>query len=138
MTASDRTGIAYLDSSAVVKLIVGEPESHSLADHLETCDGDSLVTSALTRIEVSRAVRRQVGDSEDQQIAAVLSAIGIISIDAEVIHLAERLQPPTLRSLDALHIATAKTIGAPVAFITYDTRCAAAATANGLAVLAPS
>lgn len=127
----------YLDSSAIVKRVIDEPESDALEDALEThaARGDWLVTSALARVEVSRALRTRI-DAEDPQTLDRLGQEAFMGIaeyplDGQVLALARRIGPPVLRSLDALHLASAVLVDAD-AIVVYDARLATAAREMGL------
>jgi len=126
----------YLDSSAVVKLVMDEAGSSGLRDALAAV-AEEVVTSDLTRTEVLRAAGRH----PDRPIAAaraVLDRIGIISLPASVHDRAGLLAPEALRSLDAIHLAAALDLGDDLrAVVTYDERLGAAARALGVAVVAP-
>lgn len=128
----------YLDSSAIVKLVQREPESAALQRYLRRHKGAERVTSALSRVEVVRAVlpggaapvahaRRQLGRTFQ------------VALDRDVLDRAATLAPGTLlRSLDALHLASAQVLSADLqAVVTYDQRMADAAAALGLPVSAP-
>ncbi|HUP85133.1 MAG TPA: type II toxin-antitoxin system VapC family toxin [Acidimicrobiales bacterium] len=126
----------YLDSSAVVKLAVREPESATLRRYVRR--KRPLLTSALSRTEVARALLPfgldVVTRGED-----VLRRLDVIRVNDRVLRAAGALLPSELRSLDAIHLATAIEIGADLARVcTYDERMAAAAIDLGLAVVAPS
>lgn len=130
----------YLDANALVKLIRDEDESSDLLAWLNERHGESLVSSALVEIEVPRALRR------DQPkvlgaVAAALTKISRFEIDAAVRATAAAYNHPHLRSLDAIHLATADQLIAAgksmTAFVTYDKRLAAAAMEVGLPVVAP-
>ncbi len=127
----------YLDSSAIVKLIVPEPETDALFAELERWP--DRVSSALAEAEVHRALKRaRQLKSAHSRADAVLATIGLIRIDAPVLARAAQFVSPGMRSLDAIHLAAALTIGDdPEAFITYDDRQAKAATAEGLKVVQP-
>lgn len=127
---------AYLDTSALVKLVAAEEETAALTAWLGASDRDPL-TSDLARTELLRATRRR--DASAAPIArAVLDALTIIPLPASTFEAAGLLSPPELRSLDALHVAAALALGDDVdAFVTYDRRLAEAAASNGLAVVAP-
>ena len=129
-------GIAYVDSSALVKLVVAEPESTALRRHLRTFDRH--VTSALSQTEVLRAVRR----SDSSRIARakdVLRRVTLFGIDDQVLAAAAALEPPELRTLDALHIATALALGNGLDdFVTYDERQRRAAELLDLPTTAPA
>ena len=127
----------YLDASAIVKLVAVERESAALLDHL--ADWPDRLSSALAEVEVHRALwrvkaPRAVHDRAD----AVLSRLVLVRIDEPVLSLAASLKDPSLRALDAIHLATALSIGDhPEAFITYDARQAAAASKRRLKVAHP-
>lgn len=126
----------YLDSSALVKLAVREPESAALRRHLRR--KRPLITSALSRTEVARALlpfgAEAVARGDD-----VLRRLEVIRVNDRILRAAGALLPLDLRSLDAIHLATATEVGADLARLcTYDERMAAAAVDLGLAVVAPS
>ncbi len=127
---------AYFDTSALVKLVAAERETAALTDWLGVADRDP-VTCDLARTELLRATRRR--DASAAPIArAVLEAMTVLPLRTEVFDAAGLLSPPSLRSLDALHIAAALALGDDLeVFVTYDRRLAEAAASNGLAVLAP-
>jgi predicted nucleic acid-binding protein len=132
--------VIYLDSCAIVKLIRPEDESVPLSDWLNEQRGASVVTTELAEVEVARALRR----NSPTRLAAmpnVLAQINRIEMDASVRATAAAYVDPMLRSLDAIHLATADTLVASgkqvSAFVTYDKRLAAAAGGMGLAVEAP-
>jgi predicted nucleic acid-binding protein len=126
----------YVDTSALLKLVVSEPETPALHEYLEG-SVSTLVSSDLARTEVIRAVRR--GASEQVVRArAVLDALTLLSLTTETFEAAGRLDPSILRSLDALHLAAALSLGDDLeAVITYDARFAEACRANGVTALAP-
>ncbi|MBI1735745.1 MAG: type II toxin-antitoxin system VapC family toxin [Candidatus Rokubacteria bacterium] len=129
--------LVYLDSSAIVKLTVAEPESVALFAWL--ADHPGHVTSALARMEVRRALRRAGATAAAlRRATSVLEAIAAVPVDRAVIEAAGELDPPELRSLDAIHLATALSVGADLAgIVTYDERLAAAAVRARLEVWAP-
>jgi uncharacterized protein len=127
--------VIYVDSSALVKLVVEEPESGPLRALLER-DPDQLA-SAIVEIEVIRAVRRAVPELT-AQAQRVVSQITVVEPNEAIRMRAAVLEPVTLRSLDALHLATALELEDELnVLLTYDERMAASARAFGLAVLAP-
>ena len=130
--------VLYLDSSAIVKLVAREPETDALVERLRP--GPDLVTSALARTEVARATRRAgVAGVDPARADAVLERIALLRVDEAVLDLAGALDPPRLRTLDAIHLASALTVGeALTALVTYDDQLASAARGEGLQVLAPS
>jgi predicted nucleic acid-binding protein len=128
---------AYLDSSAIMKLIVPEPESEALEYALQ--EWPDLLSSELASVEIRRALRR-VGapPAAGRRADGVLKTLILLHLDEPVLRLAARTGSPLLRSLDAIHLATALSIGDfPDAFITYDDRLAAAARKLKLRVVQP-
>jgi len=127
----------YLDSSAIVKLVVREPETEALLTALERWP--DRVSAALSRVEVHRALRRAGQPrSAHARADAVLEALVLIRLDDSVLGRAAAFTQPQMRSLDAIHLAVALAIGDdPDAFITYDSRLAHAARQEGLTVLHP-
>jgi predicted nucleic acid-binding protein len=115
----------YLDTSALVKIVRPEPESAELRTWLEDDPERLLVTSALAEVELVRALRR-VGETERLASAAeLLESLLVIEVDAEVRRMAAQLSDPLLRSLDAIHIASAYQLQPDLtALITYDHRMA--------------
>ncbi|MBI3767670.1 MAG: type II toxin-antitoxin system VapC family toxin [Deltaproteobacteria bacterium] len=129
--------VAYLDSSALVKLVVSEPESRALFEFL--ADWPDRVVSALARVEVPRALARaHASRAAHRRAQATLAHVVVIGIDDDVLSRAARVEPRSLRSLDALHLATAIGLGEDLGvFVTYDDRLAAAAARAALRVEAP-
>lgn len=124
----------YLDSSAVVKLVHEEPESGDLESWLSR-DEHPLVTSVLTEIEIERALRRS--DPEALPLVSeIISGLYRFDIDVAVRQAAARFAESTLRTLDAVHLATALEFGVD-SFVCYDRRLLAAATAQGVPVITP-
>ena len=125
----------YLDSSAIVKLAVLEPESLALRRYLRR--RQPLLSSALARTEVLRALL-PAGDEAVARGRGVLQRLDLVGINGRSLNAAGVLRPPELRSLDAIHLATAVELGEDLrAFVTYDERLAAAATHVGFTVLQP-
>lgn len=126
-------GVAYLDSSALVKLVVVEPESAALREAIKPWSG-ALATSVIAHVEVPRA-GLATGTSLNR-VVLILASVATVPLSDSVS--ARGLQPPALRSLDAIHIASATSLGADLGvLITYDKRMQHAAAAVGIAVLAP-
>jgi uncharacterized protein len=124
----------YLDSSAIVKLISPEPESRHLVELVR--EDPALVASELGWTEVVRAVRRAGGSTD--RAAAVLEGIALVPIDGGIIRTAAELDPPSLRTLDAIHLATALSLGDDLTrLISFDDRLSRAAAAVGIEVAAP-
>lgn len=128
----------YLDSSAIVKLIQREAESEALRQFLRRNQDDHLVTSALARVEVGRALIGG-GAAALAQARRQLSRLDQILLSSNVLDGAAALAPGSvLRSLDAIHLASAQLIGAELrAVVTYDRRMAEAAGSLGLVVERP-
>jgi len=130
-------GLLYIDASAFVKLVLPEPETEALVAALNP--RATLVASAILEVEVLRAVRRAGGQGTEVAARAQLEGVRLLPLDAQVRERASELAPVTLRTLDAIHIATALDLGERLEGVyTYDTRMAAAATHVGLPVCAPS
>lgn len=127
----------YLDTSALVKLVVAEAETDALLAWLLGADRRP-VACDLVRTELLRAVRRTAPDRA-VQARAVLDRLTLLTVTAATFEAAGRLDPPALRSLDAVHLASALAIGDELdAVVTYDDRLADAAHAHGLPVVAPA
>lgn len=128
--------LTYIDSSAIVKLVVAEPESKALRRYLTR--RPSVVSSALARAEVGRAL----GPSGPEVVARgedALRRVQLLRVNDRVLREAGRMQPAELRSLDAIHLASASQLGSSVRqIVTYDERMAAAARVQGWSVVSPS
>ncbi len=125
----------YMDSSALVKLLVDEPESDALEAYAR---GTALITCVITLIEVERSVRRNNPDGEIF-IGDLFDGVEIRGIDDTVVARAGSLEPSGLRTLDAIHLASALDLRAELdGFVTYDNRLADAARALRLPVVAPA
>ena len=127
-------GYAYLDASALVKLAVHESETPAL--ERDVFDRDALFTSVVGAVELERALARTGKARVLEQAEAVVDALFLAELTPAIRVVAGRLQPSSLRTLDAIHIATALSLTLPgLDFITYDDRQAAAARACGLRVV---
>jgi predicted nucleic acid-binding protein len=125
----------YLDSSAIVKLAVHEPESLALRRYLRR--RQSLVSSALARAEVLRALL-PAGEEAISRGRAVLQRIDLVRVNDRILSAAGVLRPPELHSLDAIHLATAQELGNDVrTLVTYDDRMVAAAKQLGYTIVQP-
>jgi uncharacterized protein len=128
--------ITYLDSSAIVKLVVRETESKALLKYLRR--RRPLVASALARTEVARAIL-PLGAAAAKRCQEVLDRLELVRINDHVLATAGIMLPAEIRSLDAIHLATAKLLGASLQrIVTYDARMALAARALGLPVISPA
>jgi uncharacterized protein len=127
----------YVDTSALVKLVVAEPGSDALRAWLAAADR-VLVASDVVRTELVRAVRRGVPDRA-VQARTVLDSITLMTVTAATIEAAARLDPASLRTLDAVHLASAMALGDDLdGLLTYDERLADAARAHGVQPIAPA
>jgi uncharacterized protein len=133
MSAEQR--LTYVDSSAIVRLAVAEPESPALRRYLSR--RAPLVCSALARTEVTRALL-PAGAEAVARGQEVLRRIQLVRINDRVVNDAGQMQPNELRSLDAIHLASARLLGKALKMIvTYDERMAAAAQASVWSVTTP-
>jgi predicted nucleic acid-binding protein len=124
----------YLDSSAIVKLVAREPETDLLVHVIE--QDPSLISSVLSRVEVVRAVRRARGDV--RRAEGVLGGLALVPIDDGIIRSAADLRSPSLRTLDAIHLATCMSLSGDVSqLVTYDTRLGEAALSMKIEVSSP-
>ncbi len=126
----------YADTSALVKLVVVEAESAVLREWM-LAGPVRLATSDLTRTELLRAVRRAAPQAAGAA-RNVLSRLLLIAASAEILDETARLDPVELRSLDAVHLASALALVDDLeGVVTYDERLGEAARALGLRVIAP-
>jgi predicted nucleic acid-binding protein len=126
----------YLDSSALVKLVVAERESEALAEYLDA-QRMHRVSCALVRVEVVRAVSAQ-GEPAMRRARQLVDRTALVGLDEILLDAAAMLRGPMLRSLDAIHIAAAQVLGESLtSVVTYDRRMATAAREHGLTVAAP-
>jgi predicted nucleic acid-binding protein len=124
-----------LDTSALTKLIVEEPESPALLDELRD---RVLVASDLVRVELRRVVARTV-PRQTAAADALIDRLALVRLDAALLDSAGRLAPATLRTRDAIHVQSALLFGDELdTMITYDLRQADAARHAGLRVRAPA
>jgi len=132
--------LIYLDTCAVAKLARHEWETEALFDWLERHGEESLISSVLLEVELERALRR-ADPAALARIPRILGGITRIELTAAVRMLAGAYQDPLLRSLDAIHLATAQAVAEGgeqlTAFVTYDKRLIAAARAAGMHVEHP-
>jgi predicted nucleic acid-binding protein len=127
--------VVYLDSSALVKLVVAEVESSALRRYLRS--QPQRASCALARVEVIRAVRPHGGKAVGRA-RRLLRRLDLVLLDDELLDAAGALDAGILRSLDAIHLAAAEALADDlIAIVTYDDRMTAAATLVGLPVAAP-
>jgi predicted nucleic acid-binding protein len=126
--------LAYVDTSAYLKLLFVEPESQTLETVIS--EWPDLVSSELLEVEMHRAAYRAgvpAGDCDQ-----LLDAVNFISFDEQIRHHAQRIGQPLLRAGDAIHLATAASLGADLGVIfAYDKRVLDGALLEGLAAWAP-
>jgi len=128
--------MVYLDASAIYKLIVEECESRLLRDFL--AEHSRRASSALARVEVKRALLRTHSLNLRREYAGViLGQINLLAISDAILSQAGVVGAPELRSLDAIHLATALSVPELEGMVVYDHRLARAAEAMGLRVWAP-
>ncbi|MEE4025081.1 type II toxin-antitoxin system VapC family toxin [Gordonia sp. PKS22-38] len=126
----------YLDTSALVKLVVAEEETSALMSWLPD-EGRDLVSSDLARTELLRAVRR-TADDRAREARVVLDSITLVPVTTRIFEAAGHLDPTVLRTLDAIHLTAALELGDDLeGIVTYDDRMADAARSHGIAVVAP-
>ena len=129
------SGIAYVDASALVKLILVEPESPAV--YRWFTEAPRVVTSRIGVVETVRASSRREHDPAHRN--EVLRDVEVIEVDQAIAGVAAALEPPVLRTLDAIHLASAMTLMPELdAFVTYDDRLAEAARGLGLPVVRPA
>lgn len=127
----------YLDTSALIKLVIAEAETIGLRNYLGTIGGDTLFTAALTRTELIRAVRRVDARALDPA-RQMLAAVATVNLTSTLLDAAANLDPPLRRSLDAIHLAAAQRAGTDLrTVVTYDARMSEAAALLGIPVAAP-
>ena len=125
---------SYLDTSALVKLLVHERESEALVQYMQT--SRRVLSSVLSRVETVRACRRARIPAADA--VDLMGVVESITLDPGVVRVAGALSPASLRSLDAIHLASAQQVDDPgLDFVTYDSRLADAARDHGLRVVQP-
>ena len=127
----------YVDTSALVKLVVAEPETPALRAWLDEAERHP-VACDLARTELLRAVRRAAPDRV-VRAREVLDSLILVEVTTATFEAAGRLDPAVLRTLDAVHLAAALDLDDDLdGIVTYDDRLAEAARAHGVAVVAPA
>jgi len=131
-----------VDTSALVKRVVPEAESEAFTQWFDgaLADGIELLASALAEVELARVVRVRMPAVSVLELApyveAALSGVDVVPLEPDVVELAQWLGPGTLRSLDALHLATARVLNVDF-LVTYDRHLADACAYVGLRVVTP-
>jgi predicted nucleic acid-binding protein len=132
---ADRAGVFYLDTSAFLKLIVFEPDSAAMRAWVAS--SGQCWSSQLLRTEATRAVRR-LGIAPEI-VTQGLDGVSLVTPGPSTFLVASRLEPPELRTLDALHLAAALELGGDLdGLVTYDTRMIAGARAAGIPTITPT
>lgn len=125
----------YLDSSALAKLVVREPESHDLRHFLT--QSRLMVTSVISATEIRRAAQR-ISNAAVEATPRVMSIVAQMDVTRDLLLAAAKVQPAHLRTLDAIHLATAMDLSSELdSFITYNIKLAEAAVLAGLRVEQP-
>jgi len=125
----------YLDSSALAKLVIREPESHDLRSFLKS--SHLMLTSAISDTELRRAAQR-VSQAAINATPRVMAMVAQMEVTRDLLSAAARVQPEHLRTLDAIHLATALDLASELdSFVTYDNKLAEAAMLAGLRVDQP-
>jgi uncharacterized protein len=128
--------VVYLDTSALGRVLLGEPDAPAILRDLGAFE--QRVASRLLRIELCRLALREGVLADAQQL---LTGVALVPIGENVLAAAETLPPPTVATLDAIHLATALRLAAADsldAVMTYDVRLAGGARDHGLTVVAPA
>ncbi len=129
------TTLAYVDASALAKLVLDEPGSIALRRWY--VESDRVVTSRVGHIETRRAVVRW--DHDPVHLDAILRSIEVLELDAAIARAAAAVAPVRLRTLDSIHLASALALADDLdAFVTYDDRLAESAQTVGLPVVRPA
>jgi len=127
--------VVYGDSSALVKLVIREPESEALEAFLAA--QDAVCSSIVAAVEVPLAARKGLGDAGAEQAGEVLSGVSLLDLDLGIARRAAEMT--SLRSLDAIHLSSALSVAEDLeGLVTYDRRLAEAAAGAGLVVLSPA
>jgi uncharacterized protein len=128
--------LAYLDASAMAKLLIAERESSALEAAI--LDKDGLFSSRLSVAECGRALLRAGRQPTRDALEDLLKAFVLVNVSSVLLLAAARIEPAGLRVLDAIHVSTALSLSEPdLEFVTYDRRMAEAARAHGLTVVQP-
>jgi uncharacterized protein len=129
--------VIYLDSAAVVKLVHAEAESQALRDWLSDRSSLGWVSSVLVEVETVRALARHAPEAVSR-LPPIFDLMLLVEIRPEVRAFAQTVMPPAVRTLDAIHLATALRMSDQLtSLVTYDRRLADAAVAAGLTVDGP-
>lgn len=127
--------VAYVDASALTKLVLDEPDSAAMRRWY--VEADHVLCSRIGIVETRRAVGRQPHDTAHLDV--IIRSVEVVEFDADIARQAAAIGPVSLRTLDAIHLASAVRLGAVMdAFVTYDDHLAVAAQSAGLPVIRPA
>lgn len=123
----------YVDTSALTKLLVAEPESAAMRELADS----PMITSAITTAELRRAVRRRA-PSLAVHVERVIERLTTVAVDAHLLRAAGMVAPDELKTLDAIHLATALAVRDDITvFVAYDDRLLSAARLAGIPTESP-
>ena len=128
----------YIDTSALVKLVVVEPETAALRDFLAANESDVEMTAALVRTELLRAAAPRSSIEAVDKARNVIATLHLVPLTNRLLDHAAALGPRRLRTLDAIHLAAALTAPDLRAVVTYDSRLADAAIAQRIPIVSPA
>jgi hypothetical protein len=128
----------YLDTSALVKLVVAESESAALRSFLARIPSDGRFTSAIARTELIRVIARRGSVEAVTHARRVLAKLDLVPLNSRLLDTAATIVPRELRTLDAIHLAAARIAPDLRQLVTYDGRLTEAAIAAGIAVVSPA
>jgi uncharacterized protein len=130
--------VIYIDTSALVKLLFDEPESNALTDWLTERSETPKVSSDLSTIELLRTCQR-IDGSLVEDARRLLDGVDLVPIDHAIVERASTLAPREVRSLEAIHLASALSLIKDITdFVAYDARLCSAAEQAGLPVVSPT
>jgi predicted nucleic acid-binding protein len=132
---SEPRSVAYADASALAKLVLEEPEAALFAGAFTA--HDRVLTSVVGAVELERAARRARGEQGARQVSIVVDRLTLVPVTDDVRRAAATLAPAALRTVDAIHLASALGPGVTGPFYCYDRRLCEAAAAAGLRVESP-
>jgi uncharacterized protein len=132
---SEPRSVAYADASALAKLVLEEPEAARFAAAFSA--HDRVLTSVVGAVELERAARRARGDDGGRLVAMLVDRLTLVPITEDIRRAAATMTPAGLRTLDAIHLASALGPGLTAPFYCYDRRLCEAAAAAGLRVESP-
>ena len=131
------SALVYVDTSALVKLVFDEPESSALGQFIETLP--DRVCSAVASVELARVARSVQDPVVERDAKRILKGLHLIAVDPALLAVAAATEPRSLKTLDAIHLATARSLGHELAgFITYDRALARAARHYDMTVWSPA